>query len=231
LKLLTYRYLAICLILIISISCKKISHRTVSEQGTIVYNISYREGKVGSYSEGILPHKMESRFKDGMIKNSIEGALGFFSLVNISDLDEMTNTTLLKFIDKRYVYKGKRKEIPCCFMNMDGMDIKFTDSTKRILNFTCNEALITFPGTDRKSFPVYYTTEIQFDEPNALSPFKEIPGILMEFQASLGGTFVNVVAEKYVPGKIPDKEFSVPRNYKEIDKDEFENIMNALLDL
>ena len=32
--------------------------------------------------------------KKGMVKNSIEGALGFFSLVNISDLDEMTNTTL-----------------------------------------------------------------------------------------------------------------------------------------
>jgi GLPGLI family protein len=173
---------------------------------------------------------MESRFKDGMVKNSIEGALGFFSLVNITDLHDMTNTTLLKFIDKKYVYKGKRKEQQCCFLGLDGIDIKFTDSTKRILNFTCNEAIVSFPGTNKESFAIYYTTDINFDKPNALSPFKEVPGILMEFHASLGGANVNIVAEKYLPGKIPDKEFTLPRNYKEINKDELENIMNALLE-
>ncbi len=229
-KLLTSRYLVFCLILIINHSCKKRSHEKESEQGIIIYDISYLEGKVGNYSEGILPHRMELLFKEGMVKNNIEGALGFFSLVNISDLDEMTNTTLLKFIDKKYVYKGKRKELPYYFMGLDGMDITFTDSTKRIINFTCNEAIVSFPGTNRKSFPVYYTTEISFDEPNALSPFKEIPGILMEFHASLGGTNVSIVAEKYIPGKIPDKEFSLPRNYKQISKDDLENIMNAFLE-
>lgn len=229
-KILTSRYLVFCLILITTLSCEKRSHKKVSEQGTIIYNINYLDEKVGNYSESLLPHKMESSFKDGMVKNSIEGALGFFSLVNITDLDEMTNITLLKFVDKRYVYKGKRKEPPCCFMDLDGMEIKFTDNTKRIINFNCNEAIVSFPGTDRKSFPVYYTTEINFDEPNALSPFKEIPGILMEFHACLGGTNVNIVAEKYKPGKIPDKEFFLPKNYKEIKKDELEDILNALLD-
>jgi GLPGLI family protein len=173
---------------------------------------------------------MESRFKEGMVKNSIEGALGFFSLVNISNLDEMTNTTLLKFIDKKYVYRGKKKEPPCCFTGFDGMDIEFTDSTKKIIDYTCNEAIVSFPGTDRKSFAIYYTTEINFDEPNAVSPYKEIPGILMEFTATLGGTTVIMVAEKYLPGKVPDKEFILPRNYMEINKNELEDIMNALLD-
>jgi GLPGLI family protein len=229
LKFLSYRYLAFSLVLITNVSCKKILHKTESEQGTIIYQINYIDNGVGNYSESILPHRMESRFKDDMVKNSIEGALGFFSLVNISDHNEMTNTTLLKFIDKKYVYRGKRKELPCCFMGLEGMEIEFTDSTKRIINFTCNEAIVTFPGTNRKSFAVYYTTEINFNDPNALSPFKDIPGILMEFHATLGGTSVKIVAEKYVPGKIPDKEFSLPKNYKEIDKEELENIMSALL--
>jgi GLPGLI family protein len=230
LKILTSRNLVFCLILITTISCERKLHKKISDQGTIIYNINYLDEKVGNYSESLLPHKMESSFKDGMVKNSIEGALGFFSLVNITDLDEMTNITLLKFVDRRYLYRGKRKEPPCCFMDLDGMDIKFTDRTKKIINFNCNEAIVSFPGTKRKSFPVYYTTEINFSDPNALSPFKEIPGILMEFRASLGGTSVNIIAEKYVPGKVSDKEFSLPKNYKEINKDELENILNALID-
>ncbi len=214
----------------INLSCKKRSADIAPEEGLIVYNINYLEESVGNYSSGILPHKMESRFKEGMVKNSIEGALGFFSLVNISNLDEMTNTTLLKFIDKKYVYRGKKKEPPCCFTGFDGMEIEFTDSTKKIIDYTCNEAIVSFPGTDRKSFAIYYTTEINFDEPNAVSPYKEIPGILMEFTATLGGTSVIMVAEKYLRGNIPDKEFILPRNYMEINKNELEDIMNALLD-
>lgn len=229
-KLLTYRHLVFSLILVISISCTRRSPEKKSEQGTIVYNIEYLDNPAGNYSKGILPHRMEARFKGSMVKNSIEGALGFFSLINITDLDEMTNTTLLKLIDKKYMYKGKRKEPQCCFKGLDGMDIRFTDSTRQILNFKCNEAIVSFPGTTRKSFPIYYTTEINFAEPNALSPFKKIPGVLMEFHATLGNTDVMVSAEKYLPGKIPDKEFSVPRNYKEINKNELENIMNAILE-
>jgi GLPGLI family protein len=229
LKLLASRYLVFCLVLIINLSCTRRSYEKAPEQGTIVYAIEYLD-PVGNYSDGILPHRMEASFKDGMVKNSIEGALGFFSLINITDLDEMTNTTLLKLIDKKYVYRGKRKEPPCCFMGLDGMDISFTENTKRILNFKCNEAIVSFPGSKRESFPVFYTTEINFNDPNALSPFKEIPGILMEFHAILGNTNVLVVAEKYVPGKVPNKVFSIPRNYKEINKNELEDIMNAILE-
>ena len=229
-KFLISRYLVFCLFLVAIHSCKKRPSDTLSEEGTIVYHINYLDETVGGYSTGILPQKMESRFKEGMVKNSIEGALGFFSLINISDLNEMTNTTFVKFIDKKYVYRGKKKEPACCFAGLEGMDIEFTESTKQILSYTCKEAIVTFPGTNKKSFPIYYTTDINFNKPNALSPFKEIPGILMEFHATLGDANVIMVAEKYVPERIPDKEFIISKHYTEINKNELENILNALLD-
>jgi GLPGLI family protein len=230
LKFLVPRYIVLCLLLVIIHSCKKRPPDTRPEEGIIVYQINYMDETVGGYSSGILPQKMESRFKGGMVKNTIEGALGFFSLINISNIEEMTNTTFLKFIDKKYVYRGKKKEPPCCFGGLEGMEIKFTNSTKQILNYTCQEAIVTFPGTAKESFPVYYTTEINFDDPNATSPFKEIPGILMEFHATLGQTMVIMVAEKFLPVIVPDKEFIIPKHYKEINKNELENILNALLE-
>lgn len=229
-KFLVSRYIVFCLFLVVIHSCKKRFPESTPEEGIIVYSINYQDETVGGYSSGILPQKMESRFKEGMVKNTIEGALGFFSLINISDINEMTNTTFVKFIDKKYVYKGKKKEPPCCFTGFNDMDIEFTESTKQILNYTCKEAIVTFPGTTEKSFPVYYTTEINFNKPNATGPFKEIPGILMEFPATLGKAKVIMVAEKYIPESIPDKEFIISRHYKEINKNELENILNALLE-
>lgn len=223
-------YIAICLILVSSNSCQNRSEILKDEEGIIYYRINYLDATVGGYSAGILPQKMESRFKKGKVKNTIEGALGFFSLINISDIDEMTNTTFLKFIDKKYVYKGKKKEPPCCFAGFRDMEVEFTDNTKQIINYTCQEAVVSFPGTDRESFSVYYTTDIKCNKPNATGPFREIPGILMEFRAILGTTEVTMIAEKYQSENIPDKEFIIPKHYKEINKNELENILNALLE-
>lgn len=229
LKLAIIRYLTFCLLPVLTYSCKK-SPDTRPEEGIIIYKIHYFDESINGYSKGLLPQQMVSRFKNNKVKNTIEGALGFFCLINISDLEEMTNTTSLKFIDKKYVYRGKKKEPPCCFSGFENVEIEFTDVTKNIINYSCHEAVVSFPGTTRKSFPVYYTTEINIDEPNATSPFKEIPGILMEFHAIIGKTRVIMVAEKYLPEKIADKEFIVPRHYKEVDKEELENILNALLE-
>lgn len=223
-------YIAISLILVLSNSCKTRSGAIKDEEGIISYQINYLDETIGGYSSGILPQKMESRFKKGKVKNTIEGALGFFSLINISDLEEMTNTTFLKFIDKKYVYIGKKKEPPCCFTGFKEMEIEFTDNTKQIIDYTCQEAIATFPGTDRQSFSVYYTTDINCYKPNATGPFRDIPGILMEFHAFLGSTEVIMVAEKYQSEKIPDKEFIIPKHYKEINKNELENILHALLE-
>ena len=223
-------YIAFSLILVIFNSCNKRSEEIKDEEGIIYYHINYLDETIGGYSSGILPQKMESRFKKGKVKNTIEGALGFFGLINISDIDEMTNTTLLKFIDKKYVYKGKKKESPCCFAGFEGMDIDFTDNTKQIINYTCQEAVVSFPGTNKQSFLVYYTTDIKCNKPNATGPFREIPGILMEFHAILGATEVIMIAEKFQSENIPDKEFIIPKHYKEINKKELENVLKALLE-
>ena len=173
---------------------------------------------------------MVLKFKKNKLKNSIEGAMGFFSLINIAHLDEMTNATFLQFVDKKYSYQGQKHEEPCCIMYFEGMKIIYTDESKEILGFTGKKAIISFPDSSRDSFPIYYTTEISLKNPNIMNPYKEIPGVLLEFRANLGNSEIQMVAEKYSPEYLPDKEFHYPRNYREISKHEMEKIINALLE-
>jgi GLPGLI family protein len=173
---------------------------------------------------------MEVKFKKDKLKNTIEGAMGFFSLINITDLNELTNATFLKFIDKKYVYIGQKKEKPVIMKPLEGMKITFTDETKEIIGLTGKKAIISFPGTDIDSFPIYYTTEINFKNPNIISPYKDIPGVLLEFRANLGQSEIQMIAENYKIENLPDKEFHFPRNYREISKQDMERILNALLE-
>jgi len=225
-----FRYLIIALILVSGISCNKRPPRPKSDEGIIEYRIIYFEDKVGSISPGLLPQTMEMKFKKNKVKNTIEGAMGFFSLINIADLNEMTNATFIKFIDKKYVYRGQKREKPCCITPIEGMEITFTDETKEIIGLTSKRAIVSFPGSDNESFSIYYTTEIRLKNPNITSPYKEIPGVLLEFRANLGQSEIQVVAQNYKSQYLPDKEFHFPRNYKEISKQEMEKIINALLE-
>ena len=54
----------------------------------IEYKIVYLQEEIGNFSTGVLPQKMEVVFKEDKVKNTIEGALGFFHLINIADLDK-----------------------------------------------------------------------------------------------------------------------------------------------
>ena len=224
------RYLFIFLLLVSVISCKKKPSAEKSDEGIIEYRIIYLEDKVGSFSQNLLPQTMEMKFKKNKIKNTIQGAMGFFSLINIADLNEMTNSTFLKFIDKKYVYRSQKKEKPLYIMPPEEMTITFTDETKEIIGLTGKKAIVSFPGKDNNSFPIYYTTEIKLKNPNITSPYKDVPGVLLEFHANLGQSEIHLVAEKYIPEYLPDKEFYYPRNYKEISKQEMEKILNALLE-
>ena len=72
-------------------------------EGKIRFDISYAQNEVGGYSTTVLPRHMVMEFSNDKVRNTIEGGLGFFSLVNVSDLRNYQNTTWLKFIDKKYI--------------------------------------------------------------------------------------------------------------------------------
>jgi GLPGLI family protein len=200
-----------------------------NNEGIIEYRIIYLQDKVGGYSSAVLPQSMIIQFSKGKLKTTIDGALGFFRLVNIADLHELRNITYLKFLDKKYIYIGKKKERACCFGFPENMKIEFSGNTKEVAGFHCEEAIASFPDSKTESFTIYYTNEIKVKKPNATSPYYQIPGVMMEFNTSMGDARMRVIAQVYKPVRIPDKEFSIPDGYRPVSKSEIENILHALM--
>jgi GLPGLI family protein len=199
-------------------------------EGRIEFKITYEQEEVGGYSASLLPSKMTMEFRDNMVKNTIQGGMGFFNLVNVSDLNNYQYITYLKFIDKRYIFKGDKNEPPCCFGLMDGMDIEFTRQTKEIIGFKCKKAIASFPNGGIEAFDIWYTEDLQLDKPNGNSPFQKIPGVLLEFNTIMGNANMHMVARNRNDARIPAKIFELPKNYTQVTKLEMETILNALLD-
>lgn len=222
------RYLVLFVLVFFLVACKKRPSGEMAE-GRIKFAISYEQNRLGGYSTTVLPREMIMEFSEDMVRNTIQGGLGFFSLVNISDLRNYQNTTWLKFIDKRYIYRGDRKELPCCFGMLEGMELEFTDSLKEIAGLKCRHAIARFPENGIEPFDIWYTREIGLNRPNGNTPFKDIPGVLLEFNTLMGNANMHMVATSYENQHIPRKQFQPPRNYSPVSKMEMESILNALM--
>jgi GLPGLI family protein len=223
------KYLILILLATIIVDCKRKKEPGLKE-GRIEFKITYEQEEIGGYSASLLPSKMTMEFRDNKVKNTIQGGMGFFNLVNVSDLNNYQFFTYLKFIDKRYIFKGDVNEPPCCFGLMDGMNIEFTRQTKEIIGFDCKKAIASFPDGAIESFDIWYTDELQLEKPNGNSPFQKIPGVLLEFNTIMGNANMHMVARSCDVTRIPARIFDLPKNYTQVSKLEMETILNALLD-
>lgn len=210
-------------------SCGRLLPEDKIREGIVEYEITYLENMTDNILTDHMPNKMTMKFRKHVSKNEIQGFFGFFELINISDLQKASNTTLLKVLDKKYYYLGTPHEKPCCFDAMEGMVVEFTDETRDICGLECKRANIRFPDRDAPAFVVYYTDEIQVNQPNLTNPFHEIGGVLMEFEIWLHNLRMRISAYNVAEKKIPEKEFSIPSEYQRISKNDMEKIVQNLL--
>ena len=110
------------------------------------------------------------------------------------------------------------------------MQLEFTDSVRQIAGLECRQAIASFPGNAINPFNIWYTEEIRISNPNGNSPFRDIPGVMLEFNTLMGNANMHMTATGYVPLHISQKQFQAPKNFRPVSKEEMDRILSALLD-
>jgi GLPGLI family protein len=222
----------VCLVILVTVlfsSCGGKSNRKEINCGRIDYKITYLNDNLDKKMLEILPKRMKLIFNQKEAINNIEGFLGFYKLEALTNFHSRKCSTVLKVIDKNYLYKGKHDEMMCCFNSMDEMVITETQETKNIAGFNCHKAIIYLPSNN-STFDIYYTGEINLKRPNSTNPYRKINGVLMEFELNLLHLHMRFSAEKFQPiAEIPE-EYAIPKSARTIDRDEMTKILNKLLE-
>jgi len=227
------RYFFILTIILLSFSqCKDTPFQSDKiKEGYIEYDIEYLNDSMDVFIESFLPDKMKIKFKDHNTRNQLKCMGGVFSLTNIKKYKKGTNITLVDFIDKKYKYIENNNDSSLFFKQRPDVIIQKTDSTKDISGFTCKEAKIAIPRREENSkeeFSVFYTNKISIKGFNNQTPFAAIDGVLLEFQLDFYDIPMKFTATKVKKGNIPAKEFETPENYKRINKETMEEIIELL---
>jgi hypothetical protein len=218
------------LFFILLLACKMEMTNDIIDEGIITYDIIYFETEQENPLISLLPTDMTITFKDDKAISVFEGWMGIFSSCLITDIGEEENMTLIKLSDKKYYYVSDINE-PVIGNEYDSIIVKNFTDTKNIAGFDCqksNVSIIDSSSSKNSSFDIFYTNEIKLKYPNINSPFKNIDGILMEFQMEINNIEMKLVFNNIKQEKIPDSAFNVPEGYNNIDRDKMKEILNSV---
>lgn len=189
-----------------------------TSQGEIKYKISYPDFETKSLMINIFPSEMTLKFKGNKTKMEFEIGLGMFKMTVIADSKEKIMFQLAKMMTKKYALKLDSIGIEeFNKLQQQEMDIKIVDETKKIIGIDCKKAIVNYKSNPTDTFFVYYTDKIEVINPHWNTPYKNIPGLLLEYEACVNNLEMKFIATSITFKQVADEDFNVPADYKYVD--------------
>lgn len=197
-------------------------------KGIIIYKISYPGSELDAQTKAMLPKMLTYKIKGNLAKTEMEmGGMG--RQMQIINGDEKVVYTLIDMMGKKISFKMTEEEINKELENEPNVTVDYFDETKEIAGYECKKAVINMDNDGTKSsFIVYYTDELggqslNFDN----NMFREIDGVLMEFEIIEGNMKMKMEAVSVKKENVPDSEFVVPDDFEEMTKEEMQNMFGG----
>ena len=207
-------FIPLAMLILLVASCKGENAYKNMREGEIYYNIKYISNP-SSLSADLLPKELVISFRNDLFNTSLRAPLGNSGITTVINPRENIFDTYLNILSFKYYYEGNSKDMQPGFSSMKGMTIHDTGRRSVICGFNCRQARVDFPEAGATRY-IWYTNEIKADQPNRMTPYREVDGVLMDFFYIIGKAEMQFTADEVLVKKIPDKEFEKKKNYKEV---------------
>jgi len=199
-------------------------------EGIIKYDITFneQERKTNSVID-LLPTEMEQVFKNGSSKSKIEGFMGMFLTALISNTHTKTNSYVFKVMTDKNYCQTKFGEKTLGFDPMPGIHMKKTMEKKEIAGYKAKKVIVTFDDPSIPSYDIYYTDDIEIENPNWSNPYTEVKGVLLEFRIKMKGITMKIKAKEVVKKEISDSEFDIPSGFKKVSPQTLDSLIVKIM--
>ena len=204
--------------------------RAGMNEGQIKYDVTFNEEEMKANSViELLPTEMIQVFKKGSSKCKLEGFMGMFLTAMISNTKTKTNSYVFKVLGNKNYCQTAFGDKMLGFDSMPGIHLKKTLEKKEIAGYKAKKVKVTFDDPKIKPFDIYYTDEINIENPNRGNPYSEINGVLLEFRVKMKGITMNIKAKEIVNKPIKDSEFEVAEGFKKVSPPVLDSIILQIM--
>lgn len=183
-------------------------------EGEIYYTINYVSNP-SRLSSDLLPKELVIAFRNDLISTSLKSPIGNSGITTVVNPGENIYDTYLNILAFKYYFEGNYRDVQPGFGSMEGISVHDTGRKSVICGFNCRQARVEMPD-GKKSRYIWYTTEIKAENPNRMTPYREVDGVLMDFFYIIGDAELQFTADEVLVKKVADKEFERKNNYRKV---------------
>jgi len=214
------------LLVIILPSCQEKGLKNIHE-GEIYYNIKYINNP-SSFSSDFLPKELVISFRNDLFATELKAPFGNSGISSIINPKEHVYDTYLNLLSFKYYCEGTPRDLQPGFSAMEGLTLSETGRKSVICGFNCRQVRVTLPGSKTTRY-IWYTDDIKVVQPNRLTPYKDIDGVLMDFFYIIGKAELQFTADEVFARQIPDKTFEAKKNYKKVNRSFLDSLIQKMI--
>ncbi len=210
-------------------SCKTIGS---SEEGVISYEITYPKPPKSDLTKSMMPSEMELKFKDDKYLTFISFGFGLVKMQYFSDDKKKELYELIAIGKERVASHNTPENIGDLLKITPEHTVTLVEGeTKEIAGYDCLKAKVKVGGANPYEFDAYYTMDLPLIDPNWCTPFKGIPGVLMQYQVEQFDVRMEFTAKSVEFIRQDAKEFSVPDDYSIVNRQKMDSVRVQLKEL
>lgn len=193
-------------------------------KGTITYQISYPESNQSASQLTTMPQTMILKLNEG--RSRAELNMGEMNQILLLDSEAKTTVILIEIMGKKAAIKPKK-----------GADrplgkepiVEPANESKEIAGYVCKKVNIHYGDEKSKSNPieVYYSEEVGSNKIFYDNEYRNLTGIPLEFRYKMQGMNMLLTATKIEEGRVANREFDIPSDYKESTPEELRQMFGG----
>lgn len=209
-------------------SCGSLQDDGRLSQGEIEFEVTYPKMKEDNFMVDFMPDVMTMRFEKERYISELSAGAGMFRSSFIADAENKEFTQMVKLINKKMYVTLDEKEVGEMLKEMPKYTITKAKGTKEIAGYKCHKVIVK--TSDDEEFSAFYTKDINIDNPNWCTQYKDVPGVLLEYQLEKYGICMRLKASNVAPAEIAEDEFNYEEDYKLVSRQRIDTELQEIFD-
>lgn len=192
-------------------------------KGTITYQVTYPDANISAAQAASMPKSVTLKLNGNKTRAEID--MAEVNQVLLLDSDAKSTIILVDINGQKAAINPKKNERT---LGKEPV-VEPASETKEIAGYVCKKANIHFGDEKSKASPieVYYSDEIGNNKIFYDNEYRNLTGIPLEFRYKMQGMNMLLTATKVESGRVSNRDFEVPSDYKEMTTEELRQMFGA----
>lgn len=185
-------------------------------EGVIEYALTFPDYDPDGLMAGMLPERTTLTFADGKQLAELSAGMGIFRTHMVADNEAQVLDYHLSLMSKKMMSHLLPRDLEAIHDGTPKPFLLFTNDVDSIAGFPCKRVVAIFDRIDLPEVEIWYTEEIDMDDPNWFGPFADVPGVMLSYEMVQYGLRMRLDAVSITPSEVDRSKFQGRPEYEQV---------------